>query len=291
MRRAFRTAAHDDDIKAVVIRIDSPGGSALASEVMWQAVRRVAAKKPVIISVGSMAASGGYYLASAGDTIFADPTGIVGSIGVVGGKFVLKDLYAKLGLTTDMFAKGANAGLFGSDAPFTPKQREMVEKWMTDTYVQFTKRVMTTRSGKIKNIDDVAQGRIFLAPEAKELGLIDEIGGTEAAIACAADRGGLPPGTYDVRVLPAARTLADLFNKSADDAESPIRPPSSMMPASMVSGSMVSGSTMSGSIMSSPIFSILDEPTRRLFANQLQMMQLLAHRPVMLMSPYVLTIR
>jgi protease-4 len=271
MRRAFREAAHDDSIKAIVIRIDSPGGSALASEVMWQAVRRVSVRKPVIISVGSMAASGGYYLASAGDTIFADPVGIVGSIGVVGGKFVLKDLYAKLGLTTDTFAKGQNAGLFSSDAPFTPKQREMVEKWMTDTYVQFTKRVMTTRSGKIKNIDDVAQGRIFLAPQAKELGLIDEIGGTEDAIACAADRGGLLPGSYEIRVLPAARTLADLFTKGGPDALTPVR-------------------SQTG-LSSIPLFSMLDDSTRQLFANQLQMIQLLQRRPVMLMSPYVFTLK
>jgi protease-4 len=271
MRRAFRLAAHDDSIKAVVIRIDSPGGSALASEVMWQAVRRVSVKKPVIISVGSMAASGGYYLASAGDTIYADPVGIVGSIGVVGGKFVLKDLYAKLGLTTDTFAKGQNAGLFNSDAPFTDKQRDMVEKWMTETYVQFTKRVMTTRSGKIKDIDQVAQGRIFLAPQAKELGLIDEIGGTEAAIACAADRGGLAAGSYEIRVLPAARTLADLFTKPGADAQSPIH--------------------SQAGLLNSPLLSMLDDATRELFANQLQMIQLLQKRPIMLMSPYVFTLK
>jgi protease-4 len=275
MRRAFREAAHDDSIKAIVIRIDSPGGSALASEVMWQAVRRVAVKKPVIISVGSMAASGGYYLATAGDTIFADPVGIVGSIGVVGGKFVLKDLYAKLGLTTDTFSKGQNAGLFSSDAPFTDKQREMVEHWMTDTYVQFTKRVMTTRSGKIKDIAQVAQGRIFLAPQAKDLGLIDEIGGTEAAIACAADRGGLLPGNYEIRVLPAPRTLADLFSpKGGADAMTPIR-----------------SQAAQSSMASSPLLSVLDESTRELFSNQLQMIQLLQRRPVMLMSPYVFTFR
>jgi protease-4 len=275
MRRAFRAAAHDDTIKAVVIRINSPGGSALASEVMWQAVRRVAVKKPVIISVGSMAASGGYYLATAGDTIYADPVGIVGSIGVVGGKFVLKDLYAKLGLTTGTFSRGENAGLFSSDTPFTDKQRQLVEHWMTDTYVQFTKRVMTTRSGKIKNIDDVAQGRIFLAPQAKELGLIDEIGGTEAAIACAADRGGLAAGSYDIRVLPAARTLADLFTKPDPDAQTPIHSQANILP----------------NLSASPLLSMLDDSTRELFQNQLQMIQLLQRRPVMLMSPYVFTVR
>jgi protease-4 len=276
MRRAFRLAAHDDNIKAVVIRIDSPGGSALASEVMWQAVRRVSVKKPVIISVGSMAASGGYYLASAGDTIFADPVGIVGSIGVVGGKFVLKDLYGKLGLTTDSFSRGDNAGLFSSDQPFTAKQRDLIEKWMTNTYVQFTQRVMTTRSGKIKNIDQVAQGRIFLAPQAKDLGLVDEIGGTDAAIACAADRSGLSPGSYQIRVLPAPKTLADLFTRGGDaDAQSPVH----------------SQANLAVNISDSPLLQMLDNPTRQMLISQLEMIQLLQRRPIALMSPYVLNVR
>ena len=123
MRKAFRMAARDPNVKAVVVRIDSPGGSALASEVMWQAARHCAEQKPVIISVGSMAASGGYYLASAGDHIFADPSAIVGSIGVVGGKFVLTDLYNKLGVNTETFSKGKNAGLFSMDRPWTVEQR------------------------------------------------------------------------------------------------------------------------------------------------------------------------
>ena len=123
IRKALRQAARDENVKAVVIRIDSPGGSALASEVMWQAARHVAEKKPVIISVGSMAASGGYYLASAGDHIFADPSAIVGSIGVVGGKFVMHDLYDKLGLHAEQFKKGLNAGLFGTSEPFSDRQR------------------------------------------------------------------------------------------------------------------------------------------------------------------------
>ena len=166
IRSAMRESSRDANIKAVVIRINSPGGSALASEAMWQAVRRVAKDKPVIISVGNMAASGGYYLATAGDEIYADPSAIVGSIGVVGGKFVTKDLYEKLGLTTESFLRGRNADLFSSETPFTDRQRRMVTNWMRSTYDQFTQRVMTTRSGKIKDIDAVARGRIFVARQA-----------------------------------------------------------------------------------------------------------------------------
>ena len=106
----------------MVIRIDSPGGIALASEVMWQSVRELAKEKPVIVSVGSMAASGGYYLASSGDYIFADPTAIVGSIGVVGGKFVLKDLFTKLGLNSESFLRGKNADLFSESTEWDDQQ-------------------------------------------------------------------------------------------------------------------------------------------------------------------------
>ena len=130
IRQAMRIAGRDDAIKAVVIRIDSPGGSALASEAMWQAVQRVSEKKPVIISVGSMAASGGYYLAAAGDYIVADPAAIVGSIGVVGGKFVTSDLYEKLGITTTTFSRGRNANIFSSQQPFDERQKRLVRTWM-----------------------------------------------------------------------------------------------------------------------------------------------------------------
>ncbi|HEY1628494.1 MAG TPA: signal peptide peptidase SppA, partial [Tepidisphaeraceae bacterium] len=226
MRRTLRQVGRDDDVKALVIRINSPGGSALASEVMWQAVRHVSrdSHKPVIISVGNMAASGGYYLASAGDYIFADRCAIVGSIGVVGGKFVVKDLFDKLGLSTEVFSKGRNADLFGSNNEWDERQRRMVRTWMQQTYDQFTQRVMSTRGNKIKDIDAVAQGRIFLAPQAKELGMVDELGGCEAAITYAANKVGLKEGEYDVRTLPAPKTLADLLAGHDADALTPIQP-------------------------------------------------------------------
>src|SRR5206468_8747305 len=133
----LRTASRDDSIKAIVLRIDSPGGSALASEVMWQAAHHAAEDKPLIISIGGMAASGGYYLASAGDYIFADSSAIVGSIGVVGGKFVLKDLFAKLGLTTEEFSRGRNADLFSSNQNFTDRKRRRGTNWRRETYEEF----------------------------------------------------------------------------------------------------------------------------------------------------------
>ena len=273
MREALREAEKDSKIKAVVIRIDSPGGSALASEAMWQAARRVAKIKPVVISVGSMAASGGYYLASAGDYIFADPTAIVGSIGVVGGKFVLTDLFGKLGISTEAFVRGKNADLFSSSTEWTDIQRQQVTKWMKETYDQFTQRVMTTRKGKIADIDTVARGRIFSADQAKDRGMVDRIGGIQETIDYAADKASLKAGEYDVRVLPPARTLSDLLNGSDSDDDSSTRMPFKM------------GADGAG------LFSLLDPGTRKALGTELGELMLLQTRPVILASPVVFWVR
>jgi protease IV len=274
LRKAFRMAIKDDSVKAIVLRINSPGGSALASEVMWQAARHAAESKPLIVSIGGMAASGGYYLASSGDYIFADPSAIVGSIGVVGGKFVLKDLFGKVGLTTEEFTRGRNADLFSSNQPFTDRQRRMVTNWMRETYEQFTERVMTNRAGKIKDIDNVARGRIFIARQAKELGMVDELGGIEDAIAHAAKEADLKPGEYEVRTVPPPRTLADLFNGGAgdgSDARLPFKPKIQ--------------------ISADSILRTLSPSMRRVIGQQLQMLELLQQRPVLLAAPFVITIK
>jgi protease-4 len=271
MRKAMRIAARDENIKAIVIRIDSPGGSALASEVMWQAVRHAAEKKPVIISIGSMAASGGYYLASAGDKIFADPSAIVGSIGVVGGKFVFKGVYEWAGINAEAFSKGKNAGLFSSSEPWDDRQKLMVTKWMEGTYKQFTERVMKTRGGKIKDIDKVARGRIFVAKDAKALGMVDEIGGIDETLAYAAKDAGLEPGHYDVRIVPAPKTLGDILTGNGADAALAFKPTIQISPDSILN-------------MASP-------ELRRSIARELQMVRILQDRPVVLMSPYDVTIK
>lgn len=273
MRRAFRAALRDDNVKAVVIRIDSPGGSALASEVMWQAARRVAEKKPVVVSIGGMAASGGYYLASAADTIYADPTAIVGSIGVVGGKFVLGDLFEKVGIKTETFSKGRNADLFSMNQPFTDRQRVLVTTWMKSTYDQFTDRIMTTRKGKIADIDRVARGRIFVASKAKELGMVDEIGGIRAAIAAAAGKANLK-GAYDVRPYPSPKTLGDYLSGNGMDGPQvtmPIRPKIEIKVDSFLGA--------------------LHPSLRQHAMQQLQIMHLLQDRPVILVSPYTVRVK
>lgn len=260
IRKAMRLALRDDSIKAVLIRIDSPGGSALASEAAWQAIRRVAQKKPVVVSVGGMAASGGYYIACAGDRIYADPAAIIGSIGVVGGKLSLQELYAKLGLTSEIFSKGANAGMFSSSQPFTDSQRVMLKNLMKQTYEQFVDRVMQTRKDKIQAIDKVARGRIFVAQQAKDLGMIDEIGGMAQALRYTGEKAGLG-ATPKVRVLPAPKTLADVFAGNTE-AKAPMQ--RMQLPAELM---------------------LLPEGARKLAMRELYVMQTLQKETTLVVTP------
>lgn len=271
MRKALRIASRDEDVQAIVIRIDSPGGSALASEVMWQAARRAAEEKPVIISIGGMAASGGYYLACAGDYVFADPSAIVGSIGVVGGKFVFKDLMEKVGVHNEAFTRGAHADLFSSNQPFSDQQRRLVTNWMTQTYEQFTSRVVKGRNGKIKDIDDVAHGRIFLAKQARDLGMVDELGGLEKAIAYAAGEADLEEDEYQVELIPGTKTLGDLLRGDGPEARFPLQPKLDL--AGLTGIDMISPSAA------------------KLLRQQITVMRQFQNRPVMLVSPYIVRVR
>lgn len=277
IRKALRIASRDDQVKAVVIRIDSPGGSALASEAIWQAVRKLNAKKPVIVSVGGMAASGGYYVASASDYIIADSSAIVGSIGVVGGKFVLKDLFDKLGLTAEVYSKGANATLFSSSTAWTPAQRDRVRAWMQKTYEQFTQRIMTTRGKRIADIDKVARGRIFIAEQAKALGLVDDIGGLDKTIQYAADKVGLEVGDYHVRSIPAPQTLADLINGRPETAT-----PLKRAMAHQLGGQMSADQML--------LWQMIPADGRQLIMQQVRFAKLLQDRPIVLCAPFVVQV-
>ena len=189
---AMRRIADDKDVKAMVLRIDSPGGSALASDKMWHAVRRVAARKPVIVSVGDMAASGGYYVASAGTEIFADDVSLVGSIGVVGGKIVGGDLAARLGLHPTALSRGQNAGWMSPFHPFSPSERTAVQRSMQNTYETFLSRIRHGRKMQPDQLAAVAEGRIMTGKRAREGGLVDQAGGLSAALVRARAQAGLP---------------------------------------------------------------------------------------------------
>lgn len=221
IRAALEAAREAPHIRAVVVRVDSPGGSALASDIMWEAATRLGKEKPLIVSMGRVAGSGGYYVAIPGDTIFAEATTITGSIGVVGGKLVWRDLWEdKIGISTTEFNRGRRAGLMSMNRPWDQDERAYVQKWMDDIYAQFKGRVMTSRGPRIKGeLENLAAGRVFTGRQALDHGLVDQIGGLTEALAMAASKAGLeqPP----VYVLPKPKDLgailAELFGKETAD--------------------------------------------------------------------------
>jgi len=180
IRNAIKEILAQDMIKGVVVRIDSPGGSAIASEIIWQGLKQLEEKKPVWISVGSMAASGGYYIAVGGQRIYAEQSSIVGSIGVVGGKLAMGGLYDKLNINIVERNRGPRAGLLGGVNPWTSEERDLIRQRMTETYEQFTKHVADGREGI--DLSKTAEGRLFTGDKALELKMVDAIGGLDDAM-------------------------------------------------------------------------------------------------------------
>lgn len=213
IRAALEKAREDDTVKAVVLRVDSPGGSALASDIMWDAATKLGKAKPLIVSMGSVAGSGGYYVSLPGDTIFAEDSTITGSIGVVGGKLVWNTLMTEhLGLTTTEFSRGKNSLLFSPNRAWTPDEKAKMTQYMTDIYDQFKARVTASRGSKIKgDLESLAGGRVYTGKQALERGLIDKIGGLNDALALAAEKADLKD--YDVKVLPKPMEFADMLKK------------------------------------------------------------------------------
>jgi len=208
---ALRALAADDAVKAVVLRIDSGGGSAQASELIWRAVADLETKKPVIVSMSDVAASGGYYIATGATRIYALDDTLTGSIGVVGGKIALGNALAKLGVTTFPRGKGKRATLFASLAPWTPDEKQVIQDSMQDVYDVFTGRVADGRKLPLDKVRELAQGRVWTGTRAKELGLIDEIGGLDAALAKARELGHVDAET-ELEVYPPTPTLRDFLH-------------------------------------------------------------------------------
>jgi protease-4 len=217
IRNALNRAAADDSIKAVVLRVNSPGGSAAASEIILDATKRVKAKKPLVVSMGDVAGSGGYYVACGADTIFADEGTITGSIGVFAGKLATKEMFGKVGITWKEYSRGANAGLLSSADPFTTAERKKLQGWMDDIYGVFKGHVTAIRGSKLKKpIDDLAGGRVYTGKQALELGLVDKIGTLDDAVKFAAKEAKIDK--YELRVVPEPKNFLDLLLDSADDA-------------------------------------------------------------------------
>jgi len=208
LRNVFEDLADDPRVKAIVFRVDSPGGSALASELIYQSVERCGRVKPIVTSVGQMAASGGYYIAVGGQTIVADPAAMIGSIGVVSGKLAISGLLEKLGITTYSLTRGRHAGLWMS-RPWTQEEKQTVRGLAQRTYDLFVQRVAESRAGRVANVADIAEGRLFTARQARERGMIDRIGGLREAVAAATEAAGIERCHFIT--LPAPRSLLDLL--------------------------------------------------------------------------------
>jgi protease-4 len=221
IQKALEKAAESDSIKAVVMRVDSPGGSAEASEVILNATSRVRTKKPLIVSMGDVAGSGGYYVSCGADAIFADEATITASIGVVGGKLVTTDLWGKLGVNWVGYKRGANADLLNSAQPFSDSQRQVVQNYMQQVYETFKGHVVKGRGDKLrKPIDEIAAGRIYTGKQALGLGLVDQIGGLQQAIEYAAAKASLKD--YEIRVIPEPQDfLTMLMGEYSGEGERP----------------------------------------------------------------------
>jgi protease IV len=274
VRRALSEIEDEDQIKGVVIRINSPGGSAIASEIIWRGVRRVAEKKPVWVSVGNMAASGGYYIASSGQKIFVNPSSIVGSIGVVGGKLAMGGLYEHLKVRVVPRSRGPMGGMLGSVASWTDEERSLVKRKMTETYDLFTKRVTQGRPGI--DLSQTAEGRLFTGDRAVKNKMADEIGSLDDAISQLASATGLGEGEYDVMDFPGPRSLGDVIGEAL---------------GGFAGASAPTTGRGQGSILASTMREVVGDETFAAIRDPLAAMLQMREEPVLLVSPKVLIIR
>ena len=282
IRKALEKAAGDDSVKAVVMRVDSPGGSAEASEVILNATRLVKEKKPFIVSMGNIAGSGGYYVSCGADTIFADEVTVTASIGVVGGKLITADMWDKLGVNWVGYKRGVNADFLSSLKPFDDSQKQKLEDYMYKIYDVFKDHVAKGRGDKLtKPLDEIAGGRVYTGKQALELGLIDKIGGISQAIDYAAAKASIED--YEVRVIPRPKDiLTQLIEEYSGQGE---RPTDISMPDAMT--------LFSGNPSLKSLFELLQktEPQRaRALYQALMRIELIRRENVIMMMPFDLVL-
>lgn len=279
IRKALDKARKDDTVKAVVLRIDSPGGSALASEIILDATIRLASEKPLIVSMGNVAGSGGYYVTCGAETIFADRTTITASIGVLGGKIVTTDMWESLGIHWHGVQRGKMAAMMSSANPFSEQERDKFKNYMNTVYEVFKRHVVAARGDKLsKPIDQLAGGRVFSGAQALELGLIDKLGGLEDAIKFAARRAKIRD--YDIRVIPEPPSIFDFFAPTQEDEY-----------ASMISNRSLSLANLPMFRAALPLLSKVDPLRWRALLQSLKRVELIHDEGVIVMMPSELIIR
>jgi protease-4 len=190
---AIRKAREDGSIKAIVLRVDSPGGSYVASDIIWREVSRTRGVKPIVVSMGDVAASGGYFVSMAADRIVAAPGTITASIGVVAGKFVTTGFWSKIGITSGAVQRGRHATYYSGDQKYTPEERLLFGRWLERIYEDFVGKAARGRGKTRDAVHAIAQGRIWVGEDALEHGLVDELGGLPVAIRRALEAAGLDP--------------------------------------------------------------------------------------------------
>jgi protease-4 len=222
LSKAVKDAANDKSIKAIVMRVDSPGGSGLASDIIWHAVDEARQKKPVVVSMSDVAASGGYYISASANKIVAEPSTITGSIGVVAGKPVVKGLYDWMGITNEYVLRGKNAGMFRETEKFNDDERAKFEAWIKNTYYEdFVPKVAKGRNKSNEYVDSVGQGRVWTGAQGKSNGLVDEYGGLDRAIEVAKGLAGISADKGVQRVIfPYPRTFLQEWLNSGNDEDS-----------------------------------------------------------------------
>jgi protease-4 len=214
----LKQAETDKTVKAIVLRVDSPGGSALASDLIWREVTRI--EKPIVASMGDVAASGGYYISMGADKVYAEPGTITGSIGVTGGKFVLGGLMDKLGVTTDTISIGKNGTIMSMTTPFSATEKAAMQKLMDETYKQFVGKAAEGRKKPYDDIEKHAGGRVYTGRQAKKLGLVDDLGTLADAIACAKGLGGISEDTKsELLILPKAQGVLESLLGPLEDRD------------------------------------------------------------------------
>jgi protease-4 len=224
---AIRAAAKDPASRAIVLRVNSPGGSAVASDTIWrEVVRARATGTPVVVSMGDVAASGGYYISMAADEIVAQPGTITGSIGVITGKPVLGEAIGRAGVSSDRISHGAHAAMYSQLQPFSAEEWTLVNDWLDHIYADFTGKVATGRGMTADQVNEVARGRVWSGADALANGLVDELGGLDRAIAIARRRAGLGPEA-PLRAFPRVHPLDRL--RPAASSESPAASAASLL--------------------------------------------------------------
>ena len=218
---ALHALANDDSVKAVVLRVDSPGGSALASEQIHQAETVLAARKPLIVSMGNVAASGGYYVSATAERIYAEPNTLTGSIGVVGGKIVYGDALKDLGVDTYAMSKGKRGAMWSSTDRWNAEEQEVIQSYMEGTYEVFLSRVVDGRKMSRDDVHAIAQGRVWTGAAAKENGLVDELGGLDDALAYAHEKTGIDP-SVGLQVYPPDPSLRDILGSFGNVTAGPL---------------------------------------------------------------------